>query len=56
MKTHNYFLKAEWTGNKGTGTSAVNAYERSHVISVKGKDVIKFFLFSLKTSGSFLFS
>lgn len=36
-KTHNYELTIRWTGNKGSGTSAYNAYERSHLLSVNGK-------------------
>lgn len=36
-KTHNYELTIQWTGNKGSGTSAYNAYERSHLLSVNGK-------------------
>lgn len=34
---HNYLLHVEWTGNKGAGTAAYDAYERSHTISVNGK-------------------
>ncbi len=34
---HNYKLKAEWTGNKGTGTSHVRTYDRSHTVSMEGK-------------------
>lgn len=34
---HHYSVKVEWTGNKGTGTSGYREYERSHVISAKGK-------------------
>ncbi|NCI47106.1 OsmC family protein [Sediminibacterium soli] len=37
MKTHQYRLQIEWTGNKGSGTSAYTAYERAHEISVDGK-------------------
>ena len=29
---HTYNITNEWTGNKGTGTSAYRAYERSHTI------------------------
>jgi organic hydroperoxide reductase OsmC/OhrA len=35
--THNYALKAVWHGNKGTGTSNLKAYDRSHTVSIKGK-------------------
>lgn len=34
---HNYKLAVKWTGNKGTGTSAYTAYERSHTILVDNK-------------------
>jgi organic hydroperoxide reductase OsmC/OhrA len=39
-KEHNYAVTLNWTGNKGTGTSAYTAYERSHSISVEHKDEI----------------
>tara|TARA_A100000171_G_scaffold42395_1_gene43776 strand:- start:14197 stop:14670 length:474 start_codon:yes stop_codon:yes gene_type:complete len=39
-KHHNYNVKIEWTGNKGTGTSSYRAYERSHSIQVEGKPEI----------------
>jgi organic hydroperoxide reductase OsmC/OhrA len=29
---HNYKVKVEWTGNKGTGTSGYRDYSRDHVI------------------------
>lgn len=35
--THNYKLTTMWTGNKGTGTSDYNAYERSHKIIIDHK-------------------
>ena len=35
-KQHHYRLCVEWTGNRGTGTSAYKAYDRSHDISVPG--------------------
>jgi organic hydroperoxide reductase OsmC/OhrA len=35
---HHYQLKIEWTGNNGTGTSNSAAYERSHNLSVIGKE------------------
>jgi len=34
---HHYELTAVWKGNKGTGTSSVKAYDRSHTISITGK-------------------
>ena len=34
---HNYSLTVEWTGNKGTGTSAYRAYDRSHTIIIDNK-------------------
>ncbi len=34
---HHYTLTLKWTGNKGTGTSKYNSYERSHVILVQNK-------------------
>lgn len=39
-KHHNYNVKIEWTGNKGSGTSSYRAYERSHSIQVEGKPEI----------------
>ncbi len=40
MKTHNYNLTVNWTGNKGEGTTGYRSYERSHEIFVEGKDSI----------------
>jgi organic hydroperoxide reductase OsmC/OhrA len=34
---HNFKLTIKWTGNKGTGTSRYDAYERSHSILAVGK-------------------
>ncbi len=34
---HHYKITAIWQGNKGTGTSSVKAYDRSHTVSVAGK-------------------
>jgi organic hydroperoxide reductase OsmC/OhrA len=34
---HHYAVSLEWTGNRGTGTSAYRAYGRDHVVSVEGK-------------------
>ncbi len=36
-KLHQYKLTTTWNGNKGTGTSSVSAYERSHTITMEGK-------------------
>lgn len=33
-KQHSYRVQVRWTGNRGTGTSAYGAYDRSHQISV----------------------
>ncbi len=37
MATHNYNLTINWTGNNGSGTSGYTAYERSHLLTIKGK-------------------
>jgi organic hydroperoxide reductase OsmC/OhrA len=37
---HRYKLTAVWTGNKGSGTSDVAAYERSHTIAFENKPVL----------------
>ncbi|MES2382009.1 MAG: OsmC family protein [Bacteroidota bacterium] len=34
---HHYKLQAVWHGNKGTGTSTVKGYDRSHTVSIEGK-------------------
>ncbi|MDB5222355.1 MAG: OsmC family protein [Chitinophagaceae bacterium] len=34
---YNYSLTIKWTGNKGTGTSAYTAYDRSHSVSMENK-------------------
>jgi organic hydroperoxide reductase OsmC/OhrA len=34
---HHYNLTLKWTGNKGTGTSAYRAYDRSHSIIINHK-------------------
>ncbi|MFI5285941.1 MAG: OsmC family protein [Candidatus Dormibacteria bacterium] len=39
-KTHHYELTVSWTGNTGTGTSAYQAFERSHDVSIAGKPTI----------------
>jgi len=36
-KQHNYSVKLEWTGNKGSGTFDYRSYSRSHVISAEDK-------------------
>tara|TARA_R110002124_G_scaffold137733_1_gene300732 strand:+ start:432 stop:905 length:474 start_codon:yes stop_codon:yes gene_type:complete len=42
MKTHNYEIKIEWTGNEGNGTLNYKSYNRNHKISATGKyDEIK---------------
>jgi organic hydroperoxide reductase OsmC/OhrA len=38
---HHYQATTRWTGNRGTGTSAYNAYDRSHEIAVPGKALIQ---------------
>ncbi len=37
---HQYEVTVEWTGNRGTGTSGYQAYERDHIISSGGKPII----------------
>lgn len=34
---HHYKLTTRWQGNKGTGTSNVRTYDRSHTVSIAGK-------------------
>jgi organic hydroperoxide reductase OsmC/OhrA len=34
---HHYKLRAVWHGNKGTGTSGLKDYDRSHTITIQGK-------------------
>lgn len=36
-KQHNYTTTITWTGNKGTGTSRYDVYERSHTLSIANK-------------------
>lgn len=38
--SHLYQATTRWTGNRGTGTSAYTAYDRSHEITVDGKPLI----------------
>lgn len=40
MKDHHYKTKITWTGNLGEGTKEYRSYERSHTISVNGKENI----------------
>ena len=35
--THHYQLTNTWNGNKGTGTSSVSEYDRSHTIKIGSK-------------------
>lgn len=39
-KFHTYAAQIEWTGNRGSGTSAYRAYGREHVIRMDGKPEI----------------
>jgi organic hydroperoxide reductase OsmC/OhrA len=39
-KEHHYQATIHWTGNKGAGTQDYKSYERSHVISIPGKQDI----------------
>lgn len=39
-KKHTYQTTIEWTGNKGSGTSHYQAYERSHTISIENKPTL----------------
>lgn len=34
---HHYKLTAVWYGNKGTGTSGLKDYDRSHTVTIAGK-------------------
>jgi organic hydroperoxide reductase OsmC/OhrA len=36
-KQHDYTARIEWTGNRGTGTSAYRAYDRTWTIATPGK-------------------
>lgn len=36
-KQHHYTTTINWTGNKGTGTSCYDEYERSHTLSIANK-------------------
>jgi organic hydroperoxide reductase OsmC/OhrA len=39
-KTHAYNARVVWTGNRGTGTSAYKAYDRTWNVETPGKPVI----------------
>ena len=39
-ETHHYTAQINWTGNKGSGTSAYGAYERAHEINLGPELVI----------------
>jgi organic hydroperoxide reductase OsmC/OhrA len=39
-REHHYAVTVEWTGNRGTGTSAYSAYSRDHAVSAPGKPAI----------------
>lgn len=41
MNTHIYNLSLEWTGNKGSGTSGYNDYDRDYFIKGENKEEIK---------------
>jgi organic hydroperoxide reductase OsmC/OhrA len=41
MKEHLYHTNLQWTGNTGNGTETYRGYERSHQISVEGKQIIE---------------
>lgn len=36
-KRHPFKVTTSWTGNRGTGTSAYDAYDRSHIVSIANK-------------------
>lgn len=39
-RIHNYKATVKWTGNKGSGTSHYQDYEREHIISIDNKNDI----------------
>jgi organic hydroperoxide reductase OsmC/OhrA len=41
LKEHSYNINLQWTGNTGKGTETYRGYERSHQISVEGKQIIE---------------
>lgn len=40
-RQHEYEVRVEWTGNRGSGTSGYKAYDRDHVISAGTKRPIE---------------
>jgi organic hydroperoxide reductase OsmC/OhrA len=38
---HSYAVSVEWTGNRGTGTSAYKSYGRENIITAEGKHAIE---------------
>ena len=40
MKIHTYKAHVSWTGNRGEGTAAYRAYDRTHRIEIAGKPVL----------------
>ena len=40
MKTHQYHLHLQWTGNTGTGTRSYTAYSRDYEIKAPGKPTL----------------
>lgn len=36
MRSHEYDVHVEWTGNRGTGTDTYRSYARDHLISIAG--------------------
>lgn len=41
MNEHYYEVEISWTGNRGTGTSSYNAYDRDFTATSKGKPVLQ---------------
>jgi organic hydroperoxide reductase OsmC/OhrA len=41
MSEHRYAVEIHWTGNRGTGTSAYNAYGRDYTATSEGKPVLQ---------------
>ena len=41
MKSHDYAVSLQWTGNLGVGTSSYKAYSRDHVLQASGKPEIR---------------
>lgn len=37
MKSHNYEIRVDWTGNDGQGTSTYRSYRRDHTLTAPGK-------------------